>query len=156
MKSLFEIFRSTKKRNPIPKSWLGLWTDKNGKQLIIELFKNCQYAVTVMDSKGQPFEIETLDNQIKKTVKLTGRFETDTNGNLILQVEAGSDEIGPTYNLYFVIKDSDQNLRQASNSDSLKEIIIKPKVGMGLYDDLEDDLGVPWAFPLEEFKKINV
>ena len=69
MSSFKNIFRSTKNRKSIPKSWCGLWKDKNGK------------------------------------------------------------------------------------SDSLSKIIIKPDVGMGLYDDWEVDLGVSWAFPLEDFKK---
>ncbi|TNE27391.1 MAG: hypothetical protein EP346_12300 [Bacteroidetes bacterium] len=153
MKSLFNIFDSTKNRKSIPKTWCGLWTDKNGKQVIIEPTKHHSYVVTVLDSKGQPYKIDLLGGSQKDTIKLLGRFTTDTNGNPILQVEAGRHDVGPTFNLYFLVSKNDQKLRLAKNSDALNNIIIKANVGMGLYDDWEDDLGVPWAFPLEDFKK---
>jgi len=37
----------------------------------------------------------------------------------------------------------------------LSKIFLVPEVGMGMYDDFDDDLGVPWAFPLAAFVKIN-
>ena len=41
----------------------------------------------------------------------------------------------------------------ASRRDSIKNTQIVPVLGMGLYDDFEDDLGVPWALPLVPFSK---
>jgi hypothetical protein len=38
-------------------------------------------------------------------------------------------------------------LRPLSNNE------LKPNVSMGLYDDWEDDLGLPWAFPLSVYKR---
>lgn len=70
----------------------------------------------------------------------------------MLRVEAGTEEIGPTYNLYFLVPQG-QEVRLAKNADEIEKIIIRPNVGMGLYDDWEDDLGVPWAFPLKDFQK---
>ena len=153
MKSLLNIFNSIKNRKSIPNSWCGLWTDKNGKQVIIKSTKHDFYTVTVLGSKGQAFEIELLGGNTKNTIELIGRFATDTSGNSILQVEAGSNDIGPTYNLYFLTAENNEKLRHSKNSDDLDKITIKPDVGMGLYDDWEGDLGVPWAFPLDNFKK---
>lgn len=153
MSSIKDIFGLTKNRKSIPKSWCGLWTDKNGKQVIIQPIVSRSYSVTVLDRFDNSFQIDLLENEKKETRHLTGHFTKDTNGNPLLQVEAGSNGIGPTYNLYFLTADKDEKLKLAKNSDNLGEIIIKPNVGMGLYDDWEDDLGVPWAFPLDNFKK---
>lgn len=156
MKSLLNIFNFTKKRKSIPKAWCGVWVDKNGKQVIIESTEHNFYAVTILNAKGESYEIELLENNKKNTIELIGRFVTDTNGNPILQVEAGSNGVGPTYNLYFLTAESDQKLRLARNSDDLNNIVVKPNVGIGLYDEWEDDMGVPWAFPLENLKKLTI
>ena len=153
MKSLFNIFGSIKGRKSIPKTWCGLWIDKNGTQLTIEITNPGFYSVSVFDKEGKTFKIELLDKKIIDTKGLFATFRTDTDGNSIMQVEAGTDGVGPTYNLYFMTIKNDKELRFAKDSDDLDKIIIKPNVGMGLYDDYDDDLGVPWAFPLEDFKK---
>lgn len=142
----------TENRNPIPTHWCGLWTDKNGKQLIIESAKHHFYSVTVLDPGNNPFQINLLGDEKKVTLELKGQFCKDLDGNLMLQVEAGTEGIGPTYRLYFLVA-KDQSFRPAKNTDEIKKIIIRPTIGIGLYDDYEDDLGVPWAFPLEDFKK---
>ena len=153
MRLLANLFSLSNYRKSIPNSWCGFWADKNGKQIVIESTKHDIYDVSVLDANGQPYEIELLEGNKRDTIRLTGRFATDTNGNPILQVEAGSNDIGPTYNLYFLTAKRDQELRRAKNFDDLDYIIIRPNVGLGLYDDWDDDLGVPWAFPLEDFKK---
>ena len=148
-----DMFNLNKNRKSIPKSWWGQWTDNNGKRLIIEPTKHDFYTVTILDKKGSPYQIELLGDEKKETKKLTGKFTKDTNGNPILQIEAGFNEVGPTYDLYFLTAKDKGELKLAKNTDDLEEIIIKPNVGIGLYDDWEDDLGVPWAFPLDNFKK---
>ena len=153
IKSFLNLFSSARNRKSIPETWCGLWTDKNGKQIKIESTQHEFYVVSIMNSKGQPYQIKLLDDSKRDTINLTGRFVTDTNGYPILQVEAGENGLGPTYSLYFLTT-NEQKLRLAKNSDDLNEITIKPNVGLGLYDDWEDDLGVPWAFPLEDFKKV--
>ena len=153
MNFITDIFSSTKNRKSIPKSWCGFWTDKNNKQLIIQPTKHDFYSVTILNKNGFPFKIDLLGNKKRDTKNLTARFTKDTNGKPILQVEAGSNEIGPTYNLYFLTTKDNDEYKLAKNTDNIDKIIIKPNVGMGLYDDWEDDLGVPWAFPLEDFKK---
>jgi hypothetical protein len=140
-------------RQSIPKKWCGTWTDKDEKKLIIESTQHNFYIITVLDSKGQPFQIDLLGEKTKKTTNLIGRFSKDTNNNSVLQVEAGTNDIGPTFNLYFLTVKKNEKLRPARNLDNLNNVIIMPDVGMGLYDDWEDDLGVPWAFPLNNYRK---
>ncbi|MEZ5002360.1 MAG: hypothetical protein R2730_04925 [Chitinophagales bacterium] len=43
----------------------------------------------------------------------------------------------------------------ANDKDEIENITVRPRIGMGLYDDWEEDLGVPWAFPLSDFKPMN-
>ena len=52
-------------------------------------------------------------------------------------------------------KDVNALIKTWNNFSSLNAPIINARtnVGMGLYNDWEDDLGVPWAFPLDDFKK---
>ncbi len=149
------IFGSIEKRKSIPQFWCGHWFDENGKQLIIEPSIQGYYSVTVLNKDGEPFKIELLDKKIKDTKGLSATFMKDTQGNSTLQVEAGTGGVGPTYNLYFMAIKNNQELRFAKDSDRIDIIIIRPNVEMGLYDDYEDDLGVPWAFPLDDFKKKN-
>lgn len=156
MKSLFDLFNLSKYRKSIPKSWCGKWLDKKGNQLIIKSTAHDFYYITVLDPYKNPFEIELLGGLSKSTMDLKARFAKDLKNLPILQVEAGSDGIGPTYNLYFLKVDPYAKTRLARNSDNLDDLIIVPDVGMGLYNDWEVDLGVPWAFPLENFKKIGL
>lgn len=153
MRNFLNFLFSNSKIKSIPKEWLGLWEDDNGKQLKIESIKNGLYSVSIYNNEGIPYKIELLDNKLKDTITLKATFTNDTNRNSILQVEAGEYGIGPTYNLYFMSFKNGQELNFAVNSDDLNMIIIKPTVGIGLYDDFEDDLGVSWAYPLSDFKK---
>lgn len=152
MSFLSNLFESRNGRTSIPIEWCGLWRNKNGKQLIIQSTHHKFYTVTILDEEGKAFEIDLPGNSKKVTQNLSALFSNDTNGNPFLQVEAGINEIGPTYDLYF-LSEQGKELDLALNSDKIESLVIQTKVGMGLYDDWEDDLGVPWAFPLENFKK---
>lgn len=57
--------------------------------------------------------------------------ERDEDG-LHLEIEAGIAGLGPAYRLY-------------PTDDGA---VLRPQTVMGLYDDYDDDLGVPWAYPL--------
>jgi hypothetical protein len=155
MKSLFKFINLAKFRRSIPKSWHGQWKDEYGRKLIIKGSQHGFYVVTVLDPNGQPYEIDLLENKKKKTLSLTSRFTVDTDKNPILQVEAGSKNIGPTYDLHFLSKDKNDSESNARNSDDIDRVYIKTNVGMGLYNDWEDDLGVPWAFPLSIYHKVK-
>lgn len=152
MKSIFSnVFK--KPRTSLPKSWLGYWVDKNGKTLEIKEGKQNTYLVSVKDKEGDYFSIRLLEDKKKNTSDLIGTFGLDNNQNPFLQIEAGVDGLGPTFNLYFLTIKENREYRLARDTDKLEKLRIRPSVGLGLYDDWEDDLGVPWAYPLEEFKK---
>jgi len=152
MRSILKIL-STKNRDSIPSSWEGEWVDKNGKRLIVESRGAGLYHVSILSKEKDAFKIHLLNDQTTTTCELEARFTKDVYKNPILQVEAGVLGIGPTYNLYFLKRTLNKGCRLARNNDDLNKIIVRPSVGIGLYDDWEDDLGVPWAFPLEDFKK---
>jgi hypothetical protein len=153
MKSLSLSVRNIRKRISVPDTWLGSWVDTNGKQILLKNAGDNNYYVTVLDLDGKAFEIQLLDGKIISTIDLPAKFAKDTNENPILQIEAGSAGLGPTYDLYFLTVKGNGERRLASDNDRLTDVIIIPNIGMGLYDDWEDDLGVPWAFPLMDFKK---
>jgi len=79
-----------------------------------------------------PFEI---------TDELRGWIEQNAETGEYLRVEAGALKLngaGPTLNLIPLSVDE-----------------LRPDVRMGLYDDWEDDLGVPWAFPLSIYRRAS-
>ncbi|GAB7089703.1 hypothetical protein [Marinifilum fragile] len=152
MKLKLNIF-SPRNRKSIPKSWCGTWIDETGRKLHIESTKHDFYLATIRDKNNTAYKIELLVEQVKETVNLMAQFIEDVHKNPCLQIEAGIHDIGPTYKLYFLLKKENGDVRLAKNSDKLENLIIRPDVGIGLYDDLEDDLGVPWAFPLSDYKK---
>lgn len=56
-----------------------------------------------------------------------------------LQIELGEEGLGPTLELKLININNNKYL--------------EPRVVMGLYDDFEDDFGVPWIYPLTYYKK---
>lgn len=124
----------------------GNWIDKHGKTLIIEHVQEEKLKVTILGENGNPYKVKLLGDKSTTTENLIARITRIFTKRILLEVEAGELGIGPTYNLTL-----DYSNKFLLNN----ELIIKPSVGMGLYDDWEDDLGVPWAFPLSDFKKIN-
>lgn len=146
------ILYSVYNRKSIPKTWCGKWIDGTGRQLIIESYKHNFYLISVIDSSGEFYKINLFDEKQKNTDKLLASFIKDSYGNPILQVEAGVNEIGPTYNLLFLTKNNN-GFVLARNNNMLNDIIIRPTIGIGLYGDDEDDIGVPWAMPLKDYIK---
>ena len=152
MKALFsKIYRGP--RTTIPNRWIGRWVDKNGKSLEIKEEKLKSYLVSVRDKEGQFYSIHLLGNKEISTENLISRFNTDIEKKPYLEVEAGTYGLGPTFNLYFIAEGDNGEFQLAQDSDNIDKVRIRPRVGMGLYDDWDDDLGVPWAYPLEDFKK---
>lgn len=141
----------------IPAAWLGKWVDDIGRTLTIDPGgDHHHYKVSIRDQSGKPFDIDNIGflESGKKTLELKSALTIDHKGKQHLQVEAGMVGIGPTYRLYFATETQNKQLRLALNTDPVEKIIIKPDIGMGLYDDFEDDLGVPWALPLNDYKKV--
>lgn len=140
-------------RSTIPNNWTGRWVDKNGKIIEIKEEKLKSYLVSIRDKDGQFYSIHLLEKKEISTENLISRFNTDIEKKPYLGVEAGTYGYGPTFNLYFIAEMDNGEFRLAQDSDSIDKVRIRPRVGMGLYDDWDDDLGVPWAYPLEDFKK---
>ncbi len=140
----------------IPTTWTGNWVDDIGRTLTIEVANDREYKVSIKDNSGIPFKIDWTGFGLldKKTTDLKSEITKDNDGRQHLQVEAGMVGVGPTYRLYFVVEEENEKQRLATIDDQIEKIKIKPDIGIGLYDDWEDDLGVPWALPLSDYKKV--
>jgi hypothetical protein len=137
----------------IPVTWLGAWTD-GIRILTLRLDDRGDIKVSITDRNGVPYRIDDtgLNLPNPQTVDLQSKLIYDDADQVYLQVEAGSPGIGPTYKLYFAQKDGE---RLATADDSIEDIRIHPTIGVGFYDEWEDDLGVPWALPLVAYKKLK-
>ncbi|NHJ87838.1 MAG: hypothetical protein FK734_20415 [Asgard group archaeon] len=132
-----------------PDELCGLWIDEIDRGVYIE--KNEQLELqttfifdTTIQLKNNSLHIdEHLKNRITKWVL------DEQRGAKRLQIEVGIDFVGPTYNLYLskIIGNKQKLIEELNN------IELYPEVQMGLYDDWEDDLGVPWAFPYKNYQK---
>lgn len=108
----------------------GLWVDALGRILVLEVEGEDGFISVYPSKDGAATAIDLLDGK-RTTERMKGEFgTTKKEGNLILTVEAGTPGLGPTYQLEWV------------------DGRLIPHAGMGLYDDYDDDLGMPWAFPL--------
>lgn len=109
-------------------------------------------TIRPVDDPHMPFRVRvTLPKQIDQALRahpdypfeiiqeLKGWLAHDDNAGEHLKVEAGmlkAEGIGPTLNLFPMASDT-----------------LEPLVFMGLYDDWEDDLGLPWAYPLSPYHR---
>lgn len=128
-----------------PDHWLGHWVAPDGRVLQIERSGDALH-VTLRQAEGaRPFSKPPAD-------RLPARWMDLGEQGRGLRVEVGAGEglagLGPTYDLFFVHDDD----RPATATDPLAEIHAEPNVVMGLYDDFEDDFGVPWAMPLQRWE----
>ena len=89
-----------------------------------------------------------LDGSRKTVRRLPGLAELDDEGRLRLSVEAGTEGSGPCYHLYPAVRREDGARARPTGDEPPRTLELLPVVMFGLYDDWEDDLGVPWAFPL--------
>ncbi|MFB9905707.1 hypothetical protein [Allokutzneria oryzae] len=108
----------------------GTWTAEDGKTVTIE--HDDGLRVTVSPAPGAPpyQSAELLGGGTKAIHRLPASTNTDGEGREYLEIEAGTPNLGPTYRLH-------------PEGDTLWPVVV-----MGLYDDYDDDLGAPWAFPL--------
>lgn len=110
----------------------GRWVDDVGRVLVIDR-RGCEVLVTVLCAEtSAPYRRSLLLGR-GWTRDLVAKL--DERGRLI--IEAGTKHLGPTFELEH---DGD---------------VLTPSVGMGLYDDFDDDLGVPWAFPLSRYRRAS-
>jgi len=128
-----------------PDDWCGLWVDEDGKAIFIKKIAPKVFKVTIVLNLLNQLHKKRL--HIKKNLKnLTANWVLDINRKINrLQIEAGIENLGPTYNLYVNVS--------PERSNDLSKIELMPEVKMGLYDDWEDDFGVPWGFPYKSYRK---
>ncbi|MHA1308679.1 MAG: hypothetical protein ACTSQN_15415 [Candidatus Heimdallarchaeota archaeon] len=133
-----------------PKELCGLWIDEEGKAVYIIKTKPLEFHTAIIFDLNDQLNKESIriDEHLKK---LTTRWVLDERREVYrLQIEAGVNFLGPTYNLYVsMVNDKPQNI----NLDEIENIRLYPEVQIGLYDDFEDDYGVPWGFNYKNFQK---
>ncbi len=140
------------------KDFLGLWLAGDGKAVYIEK-RLSDYSVTVKPSIDEDCYLRPhLYVPRVRTFRMKACWNKTEKEFPFLQVEAGAEDIGPTYHLVFAVKKSEGEeppYRLAMPDDDLENIVALPETQIGLYDDWEDDLGVPWALPLLPLKHAN-
>lgn len=137
-----------------PKEFCGLWIDEEGKAIYIVKTKPQEFRTAIIFDINSQLENNSIriDEHLKQ---LLTRWVLDENrGVHRLQIEAGIQFVGPTYNIYLAKKD-EKPADFILNSFNTDNLVLYPEVQMGLYDDWEDDLGVPWGFPYKNFKKAS-
>ena len=137
-----------------PDELCGLWIDEDGKAVFITKIELLVFKTAIIFDLEEQLEKNSIhiDEHLKR---LTSNWVYDESREVFrLQIEAGIESIGPTYNLYV------SSIGETSKSfdiDKAKIVDIRliPEVQIGLYDDFEDDLGVEWGFPYKNFQKAS-
>jgi hypothetical protein len=134
-------------------SWVETWIGDDGKTVRIN-WDNGGIVVTVSPGPRQSayLSAELLGGGRKRIEKLPASCLIDDEGRRYLEIEAGTPELGPTYRLYAAVTDG-TDLREAHHDDTVDRLVLVPKTSLGLYDDYDDDLGVPWAYPLDPLRR---
>lgn len=138
-----------------PKYWVGRWTAPDGKTVAIEGTHGA-YTVSVAPTWDMATyeSAELLGGGTTRIERLVAQCFIDEDGRRYLEIEAGSPGLGPTYRLYAAV-DDEAGLRLAADDVAVRDIVLMPNTSIGLYDDYEDDLGVPWAHPLEPMRWVG-
>jgi len=138
-----------------PEELCGLWVDEDGKAIYITKVKPLEFRTTIIFDFNEQLENKTMkiDEHLKQ---LLTRWLPDEQRNVNrLQIEAGIQFLGPTYNLYLSkVDDKPQNF--ILKTYETENIVLYPEVQMGLYDDWEEDLGVSWGFPYKNYQKATL
>ncbi|HEX3787446.1 MAG TPA: hypothetical protein VHW44_06260 [Pseudonocardiaceae bacterium] len=126
----------------------GWWVAADGKAVLLEQVAG-RTVVTVAPARdAEPYvSAELLRGGRKRIHRLPAADGRDRDHHRFLEVEAGTPTVGPTYRLLPGVMTSG-GWQALSDERPSSEIVLLPEVGLGLYDDWDDDLGVPWAFPL--------
>ncbi|HEX5596848.1 MAG TPA: hypothetical protein VFX61_12665 [Micromonosporaceae bacterium] len=131
-----------------PTSWAGTWVAPDAKTVRL-IREDRGIFVTVSPGPDQPpyLSAPLLDGGTKRIERLPASFQVDEEGRRYLEIEAGEPGLGPTYRLYAAVEDA-AGLRIARGEVSVDRLVLYPNTAIGLYDDWDDDLGIPWAYPL--------
>ncbi|MCY9670854.1 hypothetical protein M5X11_39235 [Paenibacillus alginolyticus] len=116
--------------------FIGSWTNHSGHILKIYKINHIEVRVDFYPHLGcEPINRELLG---RRALSVNMKAILQEQG---LQIELGEEGLGPTLELAVTM---------INNKDYLE-----PQVVMGLYDDYEDDFGVPWILPLSYFEKLE-
>lgn len=136
-----------------PKKWVGWWVAPDGKAVLVERFRRRILVSVAPRRGGNPYEsAQLLDGATKRIERLEASARVDDEGRRYLEIEAGTPELGPTYRLYSAVEPSPGARAAAADETAVDRVILIPNTSIGLYDDWDDDLGVPWALPLEPLR----
>jgi hypothetical protein len=137
-----------------PRSWVGGWVAPDGKTVELAV-DGPRISVTVRPGPGrEPYRsAELLEGGTVPIRNLEARCARDDKGIRHLEVEAGTPTLGPTYRLYPAAVDADGRRHPAADDVPVERIVLLPATSIGLYDDWDDDFGVPWAYPLEPLRR---
>ena len=117
--------------------FLGRWRDGSGRVLAIRTGDDGAILADYADADGA-YVMRSLLNFRKSPSRDMPAAMADE----LLVVELGTPGLGPTLALGLA-------------GDPGRPVLV-PRIDMGLYDDWEDDFGVPWALPLSEFAPLDV
>lgn len=138
-----------------PDGWVGRWQDTNAKTVTISRMHG---SVTVTVAPGvaeTPYRsAELLGGGTKEIENLPAVCYLDEERRKYLEIEAGTPDLGPTYRLYAATEDDDRSLKPF-DSGNVDDLVLVPHTSIRLYDDYDDDLGVPWAYPLERLRYLQ-
>jgi hypothetical protein len=140
-----------------PSAWLGWWLADDGKAILLEAGDGEVLLTACAQRDGPPSRsAQLLEGGTRPIARVPAAYRTDADGRLHLEVEAGTPGVGPTLRLYAVAAetaDGTPTTRQLADPRAAAgDVVLLPQTGIGLYDDFEDDLGVPWAYPLLPFR----
>lgn len=116
--------------------YIGQWADESGKILVIRENGGEVVADFLVDEK-RPVDRMLLGGKKSQSLGMSAYIN-----ELSLIVELGDEGVGPTLQL---------NYKRAKEKD-----VLLPTVLCGLYDDWEEDFGVPWVFPLSVYYKVQI
>ena len=136
-----------------PASWRGRWEARDGKTIRIAVSGSELSVSAAPTADADPYRsAELLGGGTKLIERLPATCFVDEGGRRYLEIEAGTPGLGPTYRLSAFVEAADGDLCGAEDSARVEDVILVPNTSIGLYDDFEDDLGVPWALPLEPMR----
>lgn len=117
--------------------YIGKWTDEQEKFLVFKANGQDLVADFYTDKNLAAVERELPGGTKSPSLSMKTYFVDS-----MLIVELGEEGIGATLQLEY---------RNTGDNEYLI-----PTVANGLYNDLEEDFGVPWIFPLSAYRKMTV
>jgi hypothetical protein len=115
--------------------FLGDWVDDAGRLLRIEAPGGVPRASFYRREDGKPVRRKGFFCLLRTAaVALPAKVDGDR-----LVIELDEPGLGPT-------------MRLRREEEDGRPVLV-PEVGVGLYGDWEEDLGVPWVFPLSVYRR---